>query len=210
MTPEQRQQIIEAALLIADEPLTLAGLARLFEQEEEKPANHELQSDLTAITARHAEENPTGRPASGVELVEVASGYRFQAKAALSFWLAKLWEERSPRYSRAFLETLAIIAYKQPITRAEIEEIRGVTVNSTIIKSLQDREWIRIIGYREVPGRPAIYATTKIFLDYFKLKSLTELPPLATFKPLLEKEAELQVELAYQTQHTEVPEPEAI
>lgn len=212
MTPEQRQQIIEAALLVSDEPLTLANIARLFEQEEEKTTHSDLQADLAAIAARHAEDNPADRPASGVELVEIASGYRFQAKAALSPWLARLWEERTPRYSRAFLETLAIIAYKQPITRAEIEEIRGVTVNSAIIKTLQDREWIRIIGYREVPGRPAIFATTKMFLDYFKLKSLTELPPLATFKPLLEKEAELQVELAYQTQNTEVPEtePEAI
>jgi segregation and condensation protein B len=133
---------------------------------------------------------------SGITLQEVASGYRFQARAEYSPWLAKLWEERAPRYSRAFLETLSIIAYKQPITRAEIEEIRGVTVSSAIIKTLQERDWIRILGYREVPGKPALYGTTKSFLDYFNLSSLTALPALPEFKSLENQEAQLQVELA--------------
>lgn len=187
MTPEKMQSIIEAALMIAGQPLTVSSMQNLF-PEEERPSTPEIKNLLSMIQERHVN--------SGIELKEVASGYRLQARAELSPWLAKLWEERAPRYSRAFLETLAIIAYKQPITRAEIEEIRGVTVSSNIVKTLMEREWIRIIGHREVPGRPAIFGTTKEFLDYFNLKSLSELPSLAEFKDLEAQDAQLQVQLA--------------
>lgn len=201
MTPEKMQAIIEAALMVAGRPLTIASLQQLF-GDEERPSTSDIKAMLTAIKTRHE--------ASGIELQEIASGYRFQAKAEFSPWLAKLWEERSPRYSRAFLETLAIIAYKQPITRAEIEEIRGVTVSSNIMKTLQEREWIRVLGYREVPGKPAIYGTTKEFLDYFNLKSLIDLPTLAEFKNLEAQEAQLQVQLALENSKLGPVDGEAI
>ncbi len=187
LAPEKMQTIIEAALMVAGRPLTIATIQSLF-AEDEQPSTNSVRAILSHIRTHFLE--------SGIELQEVANGYRLQAKAELSPWLAKLWEERAPRYSRAFLETLAIIAYKQPVTRAEIEEIRGVTVNSHIMKTLQEREWIRVIGYREIPGRPAIYGTTKEFLDYFNLKSLAELPTLAEFKNFDVQEKQLQVQLA--------------
>lgn len=187
MTPEKIQSILEAALMVAGEPLTIAALQNLF-AEDERPSTAEVRTMLSSITARHEQ--------TGIELKEVASGFRLQAKAELSPWLAKLWAERTPRYSRAFLETLAIIAYRQPITRAEIEEIRGVTVSSHIIKILLEREWIRVVGYRDLPGKPAILGTTKTFLDHFNLKSLTELPSLAEFRDLETQEAGVQVQLS--------------
>ena len=189
MSLEKMQAIIEAAIMVAGHPLSIAALQSLF-PEEGQPSTADIKSLVLSIQERYQHEH------SGIELQEVASGYRFQAKAEFSPWLAKLWEERAPRYSRAFLETLAIIAYKQPITRGEIEEIRGVTVSSNIMKTLQEREWIRVIGFREVPGKPAIYGTTKEFLDYFNLKSLTSLPTLAEFKDLAAQEEQLQVQLA--------------
>lgn len=190
MTAEQIQSIVEAALMVAGQPLTVASLQKLFPEDENQPSTTDIKNSIAAIREGLNARN------SGIELKEVASGWRLQAKAELSPWLAKLWEERAPRYSRAFLETLSIIAYKQPITRAEIEEIRGVTVSSHIVKALQEREWVRVLGYREVPGRPEILGTTKEFLDHFNLKSLTELPTLAEFKSLEAQEAKLQVELA--------------
>lgn len=189
MTSEKMQAIIEAALMVAGQPLNVASLQNLF-PEGEQPNTAEVKAMLAALEERYQSSQ------SGIELSEIASGYRLSAKTEFSPWLAKLWEERTPRYSRAFLETLAIITYKQPITRAEIEDIRGVTVSTNIMRTLQEREWIRILGYREVPGKPAIYGTTKIFLDYFNLKSLTELPTLAEFKNLEAQEARLQVQLA--------------
>jgi segregation and condensation protein B len=187
MPAERIQAIIEAALMVAGRPLTVASLLALF-PEEEQITNADIKDALSALQSQ--------REQSGIELKEVASGFRFQAKAEFSQWLARLWEERAPRYSRAFLETISIIAYKQPITRAEIEEIRGVTVSTHIIKTLQEREWIRVIGYRDVPGKPAIYGTTKDFLDYFNVKSLADLPTLAEFKTLEAQEEQLQVQLA--------------
>lgn len=187
MTPEKMQSILEAALMVAGEPLTVAALQNLF-ADDQRPTAAEVRTMLAAIASRHEQ--------SGIELKEVASGYRLQAKAELSPWLAKLWAERTPRYSRAFLETLAIIAYRQPITRAEIEEIRGVTVSSHIIKTLLEREWVRIVGYRDLPGKPAVLGTTKNFLDHFNLKSLTDLPSLTEFRELEAQEAGLQVELS--------------
>lgn len=191
LTPERFQHIIEAALMVAGRPLTLSAMQKLFD-ESEQPETSFIKSILASMAEKYQH--------SGIELREVASGYQFQAKTELSPWLSRLWEERAPRYSRAFLETLALIAYRQPITRAEIEEIRGVTVSSTIIKTLTEREWIKIMGYREVPGKPALYGTTKIFLDHFNLKNLSELPTLAELKDLDILDEKLQVQL-------ELPEP---
>lgn len=189
MTFEKMQAIIEAALMVAGQPLTVSSLQNLF-PDDERPSNADVKSVLASLKERHQ------KPDSGIELQEVASGFRYQAKTELSPWLSRLWEERSPRYSRALLETLVIIAYKQPVTRAEIEEIRGVTVSTNIMKTLQEREWIRVIGFRDLPGKPAIYGTTKDFLDYFNLKSLSDLPTLAEIKNLEAQEAQLQVQLA--------------
>lgn len=186
ITIEHLQQILEAALMVAGRPLTVPHLQKLFD-EAEQPENSIIKAALTAIREKYSN--------SGIELREVASGYQFQAKSELSPWLCKLWEERPPRYSRAFLETLALIAYRQPVTRAEVEEIRGVTASSHIIKSLLEREWIKVIGYRDVPGKPALYGTTKVFLDHFNLTSLEELPTLTELKDLESQEAKLQVQL---------------
>jgi segregation and condensation protein B len=132
----------------------------------------------------------------GLELIEVASGFRVQVPAAFSPWVSRLWEERAATYSRALLETLALVAYRQPVTRGEIEEVRGVSVSSSIMKTLQERDWIKVVGHREVPGRPALYATTRAFLDYFNLKSLSELPPLAVPRDLDTIGAELDRRIA--------------
>ena len=167
--------IVEALLLAADEPLTLERLLDIF-PEAERPDQSALQAVLTALAIEY-----NGR---GVELVEVANGFRLQVPKAFSPWVSRLWEERAASYSRALLETLALIAYRQPITRGEIEDVRGVSVSSSIMKTLQDRGWIKVIGHREVPGRPALFATTRAFLDYFNLKSLSELPSLAAPRDL--------------------------
>ena len=168
-------EIIEGALLAAGEPLSKKQLAQLFD-ELDRPST----SDITAALAEVAE-RCDGR---GFELTEVASGFRFQVRQNLSPWISKLWVERPVRYSRALLETLSLIAYRQPITRGEIEDIRGVAVSSNIMKSLLEREWVKVVGHRDVPGKPAMYATTREFLDYFNLKSLDQLPPLADVKDL--------------------------
>lgn len=175
-------QIIEGAILAADKPLTVAGLGELFE-EHERPDSAAIREALQSV-AEHCE----GR---GFELQEVASGFRFQVRQSLSPWVARLWQERPQKYSRALLETLSLIAYRQPITRGEIEEIRGVAVSSNIIKTLHEREWIRVVGHRDVPGRPAMYATTRQFLDYFNLKNLDQLPALAEIRDLETLNAEL-------------------
>ena len=179
------QSIIEAALLAANKPLTNKDLLTLFD-DEEQPDKTTLDEALKAIQA--------SCDCRGFELVEVASGYRFQIKSELSHWVNKLWEEKPQKFSRATLETLALIAYRQPITRTEIEQVRGVAVSSQIIRSLMDRNWIKVIGHKEVPGRPAMYATTKYFLDYFKLKSLQELPTLNALQDLDEVEQLLAVD----------------
>jgi segregation and condensation protein B len=175
-------QIIEGALLAAGRPMTVPQLAELFE-EHERPENPAIREALKEVAERCE-----GR---GFELQEVASGFRFQVRQSLSPWVARLWHERPQKYSRALLETLALIAYRQPITRGEIEEIRGVAVSSNIIKTLHEREWIRVVGHRDVPGRPAMYATTRQFLDYFNLKSLDQLPALAEIRDLETLNAEL-------------------
>lgn len=185
------KMIVEGLLLAAGRPLTLDNIAAVF-TEDERPDKSELKLVMEAIAE--------GCDDRGFELQEVASGYRFQVKQELSEWVSKLWEERPPRYTRALLETLALVAYRQPITRGDIEEIRGVGVSSNIIRTLLDREWIRVVGHRDVPGRPAMFATTKQFLDYFNLKSLQELPTLSEIKELeqSEKEVNLQDELLNQ------------
>lgn len=175
-------QILEGALLAAAKPLSVAQLAELFE-EHERPEPAALREALAEVGERCE-----GR---GFELQEVASGYRFGVRQNLSTWVARLWHERPQKYSRALLETLALIAYRQPITRGEIEEIRGVAVSSNIIKTLHEREWIRVVGHRDVPGRPAMYATTRQFLDYFGLKTLDQLPALAEIRDLETLNAEL-------------------
>jgi segregation and condensation protein B len=174
--------IIEAALLNAGQPLNIERLQALF-PEDERPESDAIKAALDELAA-----DWEGRSA---ELKQVASGYRFQVRSEFAPWIGRLSEERQPRYSRALLETLALIVYRQPITRAGIEEIRGVSVSSHIIRTLLEREWIRVVGHRDVPGRPALYGTTKKFLDYFNLRSLSELPPLAEIKPLEQLQANL-------------------
>ncbi|MBN7798918.1 SMC-Scp complex subunit ScpB [Parahaliea mediterranea] len=175
-------QIIEGALLAAGRALSVAQIGELFE-DHERPDNTAIREALAEVATRCEER--------GFELQEVASGFRFQVRQNLSPWVARLWHERPQRYSRALLETLALIAYRQPITRGEIEEIRGVAVSSNIIKTLHEREWIRVVGHRDVPGRPAMYATTRQFLDYFNLKNLDQLPALAEIRDLETLNAEL-------------------
>ncbi len=167
--------VVEAALLASAQPLTMAELAALFEVQE--------QIDVAQI-AHALEELKLDSEGRGVELIEVSSGFRYQVRSALQTWVARLWTERQPRYSRAMLETLALIAYRQPITRGEIEQIRGVSVSSQIIKTLEEREWVRVLGHRDVPGRPALLGTTAAFLDYFQLRSLDGLPPLAAVRDI--------------------------
>ncbi|MEH3023686.1 MAG: SMC-Scp complex subunit ScpB [Pseudomonas oryzihabitans] len=173
--PKQLAPLLEAILLAAGRPLTLERLAELFE-EYERPEPAHLRAGLAVLGGSCRKR--------GFELKEVASGYRLQVREKYASWVGRLWEERPPRYSRAMLETLALIAYRQPITRGEIEEVRGVAVNSQIVKTLLERDWIRVVGYRDVPGRPAMFATTKTFLDYFDLRSLDQLPPLAEVRQL--------------------------
>jgi len=175
-------QIIEGALLAAGKPLTVAQLAELFE-EHERPETADIRAALDTVAQRCEDR--------GFELQEVASGFRFQVRQSLSAWVGRLWHERPQKYSRALLETMALIAYRQPITRGEIEEIRGVAVSSNIIKTLHEREWVRVVGHRDVPGRPAMYATTRQFLDYFNLKTLDQLPALAEIRDLETLNAEL-------------------
>lgn len=193
---EQLQAIIEAALMAAARPLSLAHLQNLF-QDTDRPSTASIRQALQALKERYAPD------ACGITLEEVASGYRLITKPSLGKWLVHLWEERAPRYSHAFLETLSIIAYKQPITRAEIEEIRGVSVSSQIMKTLQERDWIHILGYRDMPGKPAIYGTTKQFLDYFKLNHLENLPTLTEFTNLVTADEKLQIELTLNENNVE-------
>ncbi|GAB3366597.1 SMC-Scp complex subunit ScpB [Lysobacter rhizosphaerae] len=176
-------RIVEAALLAANQPLTLAQLHSLFPEEQPAP-NDSVETALE--TLRDACEE------RGVELVELASGFRYQVKADVHAWVSRLWTDRKTKYTRATLETLALIAYRQPITRGEIEQVRGVAVSSNIIQALEEREWIRVVGHRDVPGKPALFGTTRAFLDYFGLKRLDELPPLSELKDIGELEPQLQ------------------
>jgi segregation and condensation protein B len=177
------RNIIEASLLGAGKALSLQQLQNLF-IESETPSKQRLQEQLQQLATDYQNR--------GVEVIEVASGWRIQVCKTYAPWVSRLWEEKPQRYSRALLETLSLVAYRQPITRGEIEDIRGVSVSSHIIKTLLEREWIRVIGHRDVAGRPALFATTKPFLDYFGLKSLNELPTLAEIRDLDEIDRELR------------------
>lgn len=177
--------IIEAALLAAHKPLDINRLYKLFEDESDVPAKSDIRKALAELA-----DDCEGR---GVELKETASGFRYQVRQEQAEITAKLWDERPPRYTRALLETLALITYRQPITRGEIEDIRGVAVSSNIIRTLSEREWVQVIGHKETPGRPALYATTKQFLDYFNLKTLDELPSLKEIRDLDAIEPELDL-----------------
>jgi segregation and condensation protein B len=172
---ELLRKIIEGAILAAGQPMTIARLLELFD-EEVAPSKDEIATALADIQAASAER--------GFELKEVASGWRFQVRDNLAPWVNRLWEEKPQKYSRALLETLALVAYRQPITRGDIEEIRGVAVSSHIMKTLLERDWVKVIGHRDVPGRPSLFATTRQFLDYFNLKSLDELPSLSEIRDL--------------------------
>ncbi|MBJ6984533.1 SMC-Scp complex subunit ScpB [Luteimonas sp. MC1750] len=185
MDPLLIKRIVEAALLASSQPLTVVQLNGLFPLDEPAPEGGIGQA-LEALQAECADR--------GVELVEVASGWRYQVKSEVHAWVARLWTERQVKYTRATLETLALIAYRQPITRGEIEQVRGVATNSNIIKALEEREWIRVVGHRDMPGRPELLGTTKGFLDYFGLKRLDELPPLSELKDFGELEPQLQFE----------------
>ncbi|MCI0919254.1 SMC-Scp complex subunit ScpB [Pseudomonas stutzeri] len=173
--PKDLASLLEALLLASGRPMSMERMAELFD-EAERPAPALLRKALEVL-----EKSCKGR---AFELKQVASGYRLQVRERFSPWVGRLWEERPQRYSRALLETLVLIAYRQPITRGEIEEIRGVAVNSQIVKTLLEREWVRVVGHRDVPGRPAMFATTRQFLDHFNLKSLDELPPLAVLREM--------------------------
>ncbi len=186
MAEDSIRRVVEAALLASPQPLTVAQLAALFADDATVQPG-EIQQAIAALQSDCDER--------GVELVEVASGYRYQVKADVHPLVSRLWTERQTKYTRATLETLALIAYRQPITRGEIEQIRGVGVSANMIKALEEREWIRVVGQRDVPGRPELFGTTKAFLDYFGLKSLDALPPLAEINDLPELEPQFPFEM---------------
>jgi len=185
-THSELKNIVEAALLVAGQPLTVDKLLSLF-PEDSRPSRDDMRAVLKEI------ENDC--ESRGIELRQIDQGFRFQTRDKYAEWIARLSEERPVRYSRALLETLAIIAYRQPVTRGEIEDIRGVTVSSEIIKTLLGRDWIRQVGTRDVPGRPALYGTTRGFLEHFNLKTLDELPPLAELRDIEKISAELNLRL---------------
>lgn len=195
----QLKAITEAALFAADEPLTLDRIVNLFSGSD-LPSTKEILQVLAELQTEYADR--------AVNLIEVGSGYRFQTSANYAVWIARLWDEKPPRYSRALLETLAIIAYRQPVTRAEIEDIRGVAISTSIMKTLLDREWIKVLGQRDIPGKPSIYGTTKQFLDYFNLPTLTALPPLADVKDIdaLAEQFDQQLNFHIETTATEKQE----
>ena len=178
------KQIIEGAIMASEQPLSVDQLMQLFEKD--SPERASVRAALKEIDEECAQR--------GYELRQVASGYRFQVKSDYAEWVSRLWKEKPPRYSRALLETLALIAYKQPITRGDIEEIRGVAVSTNIMRTLIEREWVRVVGHRDVPGHPALYATTRNFLDYFNLRSLDELPSLSEIRELTAGLEELEME----------------
>ena len=178
------KQIIEGAIMASEQPLSVDQLMQLFEKD--SPERASVRAALKEIDEECAQR--------GYELRQVASGYRFQVKSDYAEWVSRLWKEKPPRYSRALLETLALIAYKQPITRGDIEEIRGVAVSTNIMRTLIERDWVRVVGHRDVPGHPALYATTRNFLDYFNLRSLDELPSLSEIRELTAGMEELEME----------------
>ena len=184
MNSDFLRQILEAAIMVSDKPMDVSHLEKLFD-EKERPPRDEIRAALDEIT--------TDCRDKGFELVKVSSGYRFQTKQSLSAWVSRVWEEKPKKFSRAMLETLALIAYRQPTTRGDIESVRGVSVSSDIIRVLDERGWIRVVGHRDVPGKPELLATTKEFLDYFNLKSLDQLPSLAEIKDFTDVDPALEL-----------------
>lgn len=184
MNSDFLRQILEAAIMVSDKPMDVSHLEKLFD-EKERPHRDEIRAALDEIT--------TDCRDKGFELVKVSSGYRFQTKQSLSAWVSRVWEEKPKKFSRAMLETLALIAYRQPTTRGDIESVRGVSVSSDIIRVLDERGWIRVVGHRDVPGKPELLATTKEFLDYFNLKSLDQLPSLAEIKDFTDVDPALEL-----------------
>jgi len=187
MNPDIIRKVIEAALLASGKPLNIDRLMHLFAAGDFQPEKNDIRKALSDISDDCANR--------GIELKEIASGFRLQVREDMAPWVSRLWEEKPQRYTRALLETLALIAYRQPATRGEIENVRGVAVSSNIIKTLTEREWIKVVGHRDVPGKPSMYGTTKQFLDYFNLKSLDELPSLAELRDFETINAELDLQL---------------
>ncbi len=187
MTSEQIRNVIEAALLAAGRPLSIAELAQLFDAAD-KPEPAQLRAAIDQLTADYA--------TRAIQIKETASGVRVQVRQEYASEISRLWPERPQRYSRALLETLALIAYRQPITRGEIEAVRGVAVNPNIVKTLMERDWIRVVGQRDVPGRPELLGTTREFLDYFSLRSIEELPPLAELRSMADLNLQLPLPVA--------------
>jgi segregation and condensation protein B len=207
MNDQYVKNVVEAALLAAGRPLPMEELVGVFDERDGSNAD-EVKRALAALTDDYE--------TRGLELLEVASGYRIQIRAAVAQPVARLWQERPAKYSRALLETLALIAYRQPITRGEIEQIRGVAVNPNIIKTLHERSWIRVVGHRDVPGKPELLGTTREFLDYFSLKKLDDLPTLAQLKELEDLRVQLtlpgadpEVLIDEQTSLDVLPDPES-
>jgi segregation and condensation protein B len=190
MSEQYVKNVVEAALLAAARPIAVAELAQLFD-EHSRPDAKAIRAALAQLTAECE-----GR---GIEIRETANGYRVQVRGDYAAEIARLWPERPQRYSRAMLETLALIAYRQPITRAEIEQVRGVAVNPNIVKTLMERNWVRVVGHRDVPGHPEVLGTTKEFLDYFNLRSIDELPPLAELKAVADMNMQLDLPVAAET-----------
>ena len=180
---KQLKQVVEALLMASSRPINLKEMSKLLREDDKAPDARLLKKALEELTDECADR--------GVELVEVASGYRYQTRECHASWLLKLWEDKPPRYSKACLETLALIAYRQPITRSGIEEVRGVSVSTGTIRTLEERGWIRISAYKEAPGRPALYATTQDFLDDFNIRSLDELPEIESIEEVTAKNPQL-------------------
>jgi segregation and condensation protein B len=191
MNESHLKNVVEAALLAAGRPLTVADVATLFD-EGVRPSAEQVRAAFATLGAEYAER--------GIELKETATGFRVQVRRELAGEVSRLWPERPQRYSRALLETLALIAYRQPITRGEIESVRGVAVNPNIVKTLLERNWVRVVGQRDVPGRPELLGTTREFLDYFGLRSLDELPPLAELKAMSELNVQLDLPAVVQAE----------
>ncbi len=199
MESEKLKPILEALFAAADRPLSVNSIFDLFSGDVEQPVKDDIRKAIHELMEQYAH--------GGLQLKQVASGFRLQVKPAYEAWVSRLWDQRPPRYSRALMETLALIAYRQPITRGEIEDIRGVSVSTNIIKTLQEREWVKPLGHKDVPGKPALYGTTRDFLDYFNMKSLNELPTLAEIRDLDQYHPELElVEKAETVQTAELLE----
>jgi len=176
MDNDKLKPILEALFAASDKPLSVSQLFELFAGDIDQPGKDDIRKAIQELIEKYEH--------SGMELKQVASGYRLQVRADYEVWVARRWEQKPPRYSRALMETLALIAYRQPITRGEIEDIRGVSVSTNIIKTLQERDWVKSLGHKDVPGRPTLYGTTREFLDYFNLKTLNELPTLAEIRDI--------------------------